>query len=121
MSGLAPEGMQDRVRVVPPGDVTRRDEPSAIGHPDGKVVSMPKGTPRCSRGHMDGGLRGKETTSPSGSPPVAIDLEHELDAKVISPVCRMLRCQILGGAIHGDFLVVRSFARSAQQNRYSEA
>jgi hypothetical protein len=29
----------------------------------------------------------------------------------------LLRCQILGGAIHEDFIVVRTFARNAQQNR----
>jgi hypothetical protein len=33
----------------------------------------------------------------------------------------VLRCQILGGAIHGDFIVVRTFARNAQQNRDREA
>jgi hypothetical protein len=33
----------------------------------------------------------------------------------------MFRCQILGGAIHRDFLVVHSFDRSAQQNRDREA
>jgi hypothetical protein len=33
----------------------------------------------------------------------------------------VLRCQILEGAIHGDFIVVRTFARNAQQNRDREA
>jgi hypothetical protein len=33
----------------------------------------------------------------------------------------LLRCKILGGAIHGDFIVVRTFARNAQQNRDREA
>jgi hypothetical protein len=33
----------------------------------------------------------------------------------------LLRCQILGGAIHGDFIIVRTFARNAQQNRDREA
>jgi hypothetical protein len=33
----------------------------------------------------------------------------------------LLRCQMLGGAIHGDFIVVRTFARNAQQNRDREA
>jgi hypothetical protein len=36
-------------------------------------------------------------------------------------VLPVLRCQILGGAIHGDFIVVRTFARNAQQNRDREA
>jgi hypothetical protein len=35
--------------------------------------------------------------------------------------CILLRCQILGGAIHGDFIVVHTFARNAQQNRDREA
>jgi hypothetical protein len=33
----------------------------------------------------------------------------------------LLRCQISRGAIHGDDLVVRTFARCAQQNRVREA
>jgi hypothetical protein len=34
---------------------------------------------------------------------------------------QMLRCQILGGAIHGDLIVVRTFAGNAQQNRDRKA
>jgi hypothetical protein len=37
------------------------------------------------------------------------------------PIPLLLRCQILGGAIHGDSIVVRTFARNAQQNRDREA
>jgi hypothetical protein len=36
-------------------------------------------------------------------------------------VLPVLRCQIRGGAIHGDDLVVRTFARRAQQNGVREA
>jgi hypothetical protein len=43
------------------------------------------------------------------------------DQATMDQFSEVLRCQILEGAIHGDFIVVRSFARSAQQNRDREA
>jgi hypothetical protein len=42
-------------------------------------------------------------------------------ANVVEQLMIVLRCQILGGAIHGDFIVERTFARNAQQNRDREA
>jgi hypothetical protein len=44
-----------------------------------------------------------------------------LTPPVLQAIMFLLRCQILGGAIHGDDLVVRAFARCAQQNGVREA
>jgi hypothetical protein len=54
-------------------------------------------------------------------PDVMMVVEMSAEASGSPSEARILRCQILGGALHGDFLVVLTFARNAQQNRDREA
>jgi hypothetical protein len=66
-------------------------------------------------------LPNTHTVLPRVAPPRSGAWRHNTYSITLSEADGLLRCQIRGGAIHGDNLVARNFARNAQQNGVREA